>query len=236
MKKFAEFVKSILTGARDKMCRDCRDIKLVPIFAWEMVKGSICARLINADANREMLEIMPHRFLLDMAVVYYFKVCGMTKDEWLPLENSHADMWWEQDEESLYRTAVENMRREGRVLFKDAAILAGERMPKMKMAFAHLCKCVKMYVLTNQDVSFGAAELLDVETLRNISKELSGDFIVLPSSVHEVFIIQADNESDYLELKSVVCEVNATRVREDERLSDHVYRYDSKSGILKIAA
>ena len=34
----------------------------------------------------------------------------------------------------------------------------------------------------------------------------------------------------------MVCEINATHVDAEERLSDHVYKYDREDGMLKIAA
>ncbi len=93
-----------------------------------------------------------------------------------------------------------------------------------------------MYILTNEDSVFGAAEILDMNTLRAIGEMLGDDFIVIPSSVHETIIVSAGNTPEYLELADMVCEINMTHVDATERLSNHVYRYDRDEGRLRIAA
>ncbi len=95
---------------------------------------------------------------------------------------------------------------------------------------------IKMYVLTNREKTFGAAEILDAHTLQAIGKMLADDFIVIPSSVHETIIVPADNAPEYSELMDMVCEINATHVDAEERLSNHIYRYNRNEGRLRIAA
>ena len=94
----------------------------------------------------------------------------------------------------------------------------------------------RTYVLTNPQKVFGAVELLDGSTLKGIGDELGGDFIVLPSSLHESIIIPADGSVSYQELADIVTDINRNMVSIMERLSDHVYLYEREKGVLKIAA
>ena len=64
--------------------------------------------------------------------------------------------------------------------------------------------------------------------MEDISQKLGGDFIVLPSSIHEVIGLSADVEMDRRDLEAMVQDVNAGEVAPEDRLSDHVYMYDSK--------
>lgn len=217
---------------------DCKDISLADFLRWETIKHHVYAKLINADMNREMLGMIPHRFFLDLAVVYYVKLGEMEGNAGMMsmiIRNNYMEMW-EQDEESLYQMAAANMRRNGGAVLKRMEDILKGMMPEGETLFADMDLGVKMYVLTNQSRYLGAAELLDAETLRGISEKLSGDFVVLPSSIHETIIIPSDGEPDYQGLKSMVCTVNATEIRKDERLSDHVYRFDRKVGRLEMAA
>ena len=84
-----------------------------------------------------------------------------------------------------------------------------------------------MYILTNTSKNGGAANLLDDAALADISEKVGGDFMILPSSIHEAIILP--QVSDDLDLQGMVCEINATQVAPEERLSDNVYRYDSAS-------
>ncbi len=57
-----------------------------------------------------------------------------------------------------------------------------------------------------------------------------GSYLILPSSCHEVIILP-DNGVDTITLRNMVMDVNESQVSIDDRLSDHVYRYDSKNGL-----
>ena len=62
-----------------------------------------------------------------------------------------------------------------------------------------------------------------------VAEKVGGDFYILPSSVHELLVIPRDAGMEISELEKMVCEVNATQVSVEERLSDHVYAYDSQT-------
>ena len=59
---------------------------------------------------------------------------------------------------------------------------------------------------------------------------------MLPSSLHESIIIPADVSAAYQELAEMVTDINRNVVSIEERLSDHVYLYGRKEGVLRIAA
>lgn len=83
-----------------------------------------------------------------------------------------------------------------------------------------------MYVLSNKQRLDGAAAILDSEIMHRVQEKIGNDFYILPSSIHEVLVIPADAYMDFRELEAMVKEVNAAQVAPQERLSDHVYRYD----------
>lgn len=217
---------------------DLRDVNVADFLQWDVIKHHIYAKLVNANMNKETLGMIPHRHFLDLAVVYYIKVSGIDRDGGMAsilIQNNFVEMWG-QREESLYQIAKDNMRMDGEPLFVDMATLLQEVMPDGINPFEGEDVDVEMYVLTNQKRAFGAVEILNGNTLQNISEKLADDFIVLPSSVHEIIIIPSNKAPEYSELEHMVCEVNMTQVDVEERLSNHVYRYDRNEGILKMAA
>lgn len=216
---------------------DLKDVRLDGLRKWDEARPRIYAKLINFENNIELLKWKPYRKFLDLAAVYYVQVEGF-KDGGTGaflVNDSHMSAWG-QTEEGLYSAAVQNMRLSGEPVFESMEEILGQMMPEFQPPLPAGAPEVKMYVLTNQKQIFGAAELLDNGTLKQVSDELGGDFIVLPSSLHECIILPAGEAVSYQELADMVAGVNINAVSIEERLSDHVYLYEHKEGLLRIAA
>jgi len=231
--EITEAVYTLLMEHKD----DLGGVDTASIFEWGRAKGCIYAKLVNAEMNKGILAGIPHRKFLDLAVAYYgvVDVPGNGRAGSFLVQDKHMELWG-QDEESLYRTALGNMRAKGRPVFEDMESVLSACLPEEMQPFPIKEPGISMYVLTNRDKLFGAAEILDGDTLRGIGDKLGGDFIVLPSSVHETLIILSDKEDAYQGYADIVRDVNRGQVLMEERLSDHVYLYDRREGTLKIAA
>ena len=171
-----------------------------------------------------------------MAVVYYVQV-RITEDTGgtILIYNNHMESW-EQNEETLYQTAMENMRADGETVFVDMETLIKEIYPDIKIPSETETQETKMYILTNSRKNYGASELLDKSTLHMIADEVGDGFIVLPSSVHELIVLRPRKSEEYERLAYMVQQVNDTEVSEEERLSYHVYVYRRDKDALQIAA
>lgn len=216
---------------------DLKGVRLDGLRKWDEARPRIYAKLINFENNIELLKWKPYRKFLDLAAVYYVQVEGF-KDGGTGaflVNDSHMSVWG-QTEESLYSAAVQNMRLLGEPVFESMEEILGQMMPEFQLPLPASAPAARMYVLTNQKKIFGAAELLDNGTLRQVSDELGGDFIVLPSSLHECIILPADGTLSYQKLADMVAGVNINAVSIEERLSDHVYLYGREEGALRIAA
>ena len=53
--------------------------------------------------------------------------------------------------------------------------------------------------------------------------------------IHEVLLVKDNGEMNARDLEAMAREVNATEVAPDERLTDHVYHYDSKDHVFEMA-
>jgi len=89
-----------------------------------------------------------------------------------------------------------------------------------------------MYVLSNQSKINGAACMLYEDILKVLADELDRDLFILPSSIHEVIIVPANDSNPRGDLCKMVREVNETQVAEEEILSDIVYFYNRKTGVI----
>ncbi len=215
---------------------DLRDVNLDSLRWWDAAKTRIYVKLVNREMNSGLLGSVPHRQFLDLVAVYYIKLEGMDGNPTVLIYNEHMKMWG-MDEEGLYRAAMRNMRLEGEALFEDMDILLKHMLPEYAEFLAdNGAPPISMYVLSNRSKFFGAAEILDGDTLKSIGNRLGEDFVILPSSVHETIIIPSSGAPAYPELAEQVHEVNEEEVEIGDRLSDHVYLYSRSEGIVKIVA
>lgn len=218
---------------------DTPDFDLSGFREWETICGDIYPKLVNAEQNKELLEKIPHRNFMDLAVVYYAIARDYAREDigTILILNGHMEIWG-QEEENLYQTAMMNMRADGEADFVSLEsvvkhILRGITLPDDE---SKDLRRKNMYILTNHRRRFGAAEILDKKTLRTIADQIGDRFIVLPSSVHETIVLPPKEEAEYGRLADMVREVNDTQVDVEERLSDHVYVYSRDKEMLKIVA
>ena len=63
--------------------------------------------------------------------------------------------------------------------------------------------------------------------LKEFSKKIGHDLIILPSSVHEVLLLPYDSTYSFQEMADMVKDVNEKCVPVEEQLSNQVYYYSS---------
>ena len=212
------------------------------ILSYEGVKDRIVFKLVNREKNREFLESVPHREVLDLAVVFYVllevKREGMAM---MTICENHIRQWGV-DAETLWETAAENVKRilpaelftmryalNEIVSSLEESCCAGENILEESCG-----EHDRMYVLTNKIRSYGAACIAYPHIPEMIGRALGADYYVLPSSVQEVMIVPDDGGFDRGELEEMVREINATQVAPEEVLSDHIYYYNCGEGRLLV--
>ena len=200
---------------------------------WEKIKGRIAVKLVNYEANRELLKAIPHRKFLDLAEVYYtlMDIGGQGMGSIL-IYNTHLEMWGI-GERKLTETAYANYRKHFPVEIKSMAEIVAE-LTEIRIPQESEPAMNEMYVATNRWKLFGAAVMLFPEMLKGLADKWECDLYILPSSIHEVILLPAST-GGHEGLAEIVEEVNRTQVTPEEKLSDHVYRYRRESGRVEFA-
>ena len=198
----------------------------------DKVRENIICRLVNQDMNAEYLENKPFTPFEDLAVVYAVDLGTREGGRMTaPITNQMMDAYGITTEE-LHAIAMENLAN-SHIEFKSMRDTLMEMMgiteddPQAFMLPPE--EGPQMYILTNAEKLDGAATILDAKTMENISEKFNGDFVVLPSSRHEVIILPATEDMDRKVLENMVQDVNAGQVAPEDRLSDHVYQYDAEN-------
>jgi hypothetical protein len=216
---------------------------IAKVLDWEEAKDHITCKLVNAQENEQYLSDKPFTEVEDLAVIYQI---AMSRDEkgsaTITVHNGIMERFGI-DVETLHQTALANMDTLMPAKFTSMQSVMEEMMlPDMMNELGISAEEAKdmllsnvpddapgLYVLTNDNKVNGAACILNPEVREQIAEQLGGDFYVLPSSIHETLIMPKTADSDYRELENMVQEVNATQVEPEERLSDHVYEYDTEA-------
>ena len=212
------------------------------ITDFDQVKDNIICKLINAELNADYLADKPHTMVEDLAVVYAIDLGGSEAGHMSAPITNHLMEEYGVTAEQLHDIALHNLS-ESQIEFKTMRDVLVDMMfpdgiqegdPRAFMLPPEE-ENPSMYVLSNAEKLNGAAALLDAKTMEDISEKLGGDFIVLPSSIHETIVLPLNEDMDRHTLEAMVQDVNAGQVAPEERLSDHVYMYDSQEKELVLA-
>lgn len=204
--------------------KDSFDVDWIMDFA--RVKDVIIPRLVNREQNAEVLARRPYSTVADLAVTYHIMLGGNMSLS-TPVTDDFVNVWGVNTEE-LHETAVQNMARltPGTLSGISAIMnsLSGGETDVLDPADEFV------FVITNALRWYGAAAILDEAFMRNVMERVGDDFYVLPSSVHELIIVNRTIATRTKEMKNMVRTVNSSVVEPEERLSDQIYRYN-KNGL-----
>lgn len=190
----------------------------------EYITSHVRPRLVSSD-NLEMVKeygIVYEEFL-DMLILYYIEIDEVSDDEGFAsaalkygmLEQAGITL------QELKEYADTNLKQDYQINSLDDIIFkfTGEAWKDEEAE-----DVMPMWVVTNSKRMQGAATILSKEILTEVSRKFdSGNFVIIPSSVHECIVLSEEINSE--ELRKMVYEVNRTALLADDILTDSVYLY-----------
>lgn len=195
-------------------------------------EDKIFYQIVNRKQNNEMLKDVPHRDYLDFAIIY--RVAVEINDNHIAsavITNELANRSG-YSEENLYNLAEVNTPRLFPVKVANIMELLINMIPEADIEAFPEDEAVPMYVVTNTYENNGAAVgFLYRNVLHDLAEKLKcTELYILPSSIHEIIAIPADEADEVAgieKLVEMVMEVNSQQVNLPERLSNQVYLYNS---------
>lgn len=177
--------------------------------------------LVNSEMNaaRESLFRRPINRTLELQ--YKIDIEDVMPGARVPIEKKHLAMLG-LDAEEFCKKALDNTMEKYPAKFLNI----NEVLPMS------IGEDIPMYVLTNTIKQYGAGAIL-YSGMKKKLEDAVGDFVVLPSSVHETIIIPRSlGEIDGL--THLIREVNETTVRPEEVLSDVPYELISDGALFEV--
>ena len=203
------------------------------LYEWEKARKLLRPRVVNHRANSQRLKGLPHVCRLDLAVIFAVEVTDSldTGDSGVITVSKHLMERWKVNEETLYLEAIKNMENSKYSIENMNTMM--ERLGMDEMLIPVDEEKMGMFVGTCCDGIGGASVILSQKILEEFREKMGcSKVFVLPSSINEVILVDADM-GDASSLRAVVQEVNRTEVSEMEYLSDNVYCF--YNGILEVA-
>ena len=184
----------------------------------QLYKENLFMELINTDANRELLNTIPHREIEDLSIIYKIKVdykngmasAVVTNDMMRYAGETEEDLWNRQRTTELFPPKIYNM--------SDIDPIMGES---------------PFLIISNEKGVNGAVNIVFPEVLDAVCDRFKEDeLFIIPSSIHECLAFPASMIEDSAFLIDMVRSANAAEVSPEERLSSNIYTY-TKGGQIK---
>ena len=200
--------------------------KTEDFYDFDKMKEKIVLKVINTERNLDLLEQVPCLDMegLGLSVVFYVSLMTGEQSAGILIKNEHLKLWEKTVSDLLTVAEVNTNRMHAFTIKSMNEVLSGmfgfeeELIPEDVPA---------LYVLTDENKTFGASQLFLKDKIREFAKQQDCDVYILPSSVHELLLLRADFpnvEPEYL--KEMVCEVNATEVSNEDFLCDGAFKYE----------
>ena len=214
---------------------EVQNIDLDFICNWDEIKDKVVPKIVSINGNDDYLaDKVFTEFAKDLAVIYQIPVIK-TEDGVGVIaitNNIFEKISGLTDKQVLHEAAIKNIKDKStfktmKEVLRDKLIntygLSDEDIDILFISTPLMP--LKMYVLSNTDNYNGAAQILNEDIMKQIADEIGDDFLIIPSSVHEVIILTDTDNIDIDNLGELITSVNENELDPNERLSDHPYRY-----------
>ena len=191
---------------------------------YENVKDELYAKLIGKDSNNKLLEHVPYKKFLDLAIVVYFDVskwCGMNAS--VLVKKEHIKMWGI-DEEELFDLAIKNAYIKNGYSISNIFDLLGANLKDT------IQNSLPMYVMTNKIKYYGAICMIYEDAIKEFCINNNCDVYIIPSSIHEIIIVPLSDEKLGYNINDAISIVNETELDREDVLSNHGYIYSRENG------
>lgn len=248
-----------ITGeiCREYMANHCgmyMDVRALSDF--EKMKEKIVYKLIHYDRNRGLLQDVPHRKILDLAIVYYLLIDDPFIGNGTALIHHRQRELWQVEEETLYELASKNthrvlgheiipMRQVIRELLKrdmrrqlesdmEMGICEADQVDQWAVEILDQILPSDhhtMFVMSNHNKYWGASAVLDGSRLLAFSIRLGCGFYLIPSSIHEMILVPETEAILPEDMLRLLREINEEEDNVQDFLSNQIYYFDQENGL-----
>lgn len=191
--------------------------------------------LVNKEwnKNKELISRDIDSTIENMKVFYCYEICSTNETRATSKITKKMADALNISEKELYEAALKNLKSNYNLTTIEG-VLSGiinknikEVIDEVSM-LSSMFKIPEMYILTNENFKYGAAQLLNSKLLNDISIELKSDLLIIPSSIEEVIIMpyeKVKKMEDDMDISALIKEVNNNCVQENLKLANNPFIY-----------
>ena len=245
-KSVIDIAEEIVSISRQKNLNISGIVENLQDYEW--VKPRLRVKLINYQRNVKLLKTIPHERILDLAIIPYIH---LKKDNEIMSIKVHYPLMdvWNITSDSLMHIAKNNTLIMNPVVVeemthfilrmimddtKNLEVKTDDNEEILKSIFHNDQMQNEMYILTNKSNLDGAYAAFQTKELKDLSYRIGSDELyLLPSSIHEVIVVNAKGMDPY-KLREMVISINSTQVEDKDFLSDSIYHYDRVRDLISV--
>ena len=218
---FDEIISDIVTTVEEHMPKSDFDISIFTDF--NKAKERIVYKLINYERNQDYLKNVPYYRYLDFALIFQCLIDNENRQcSSITIRNEHLD-FWDVTLDDLYQIASINTPKLMPYHLENMQHFLSKHHPCISENQIDLN--INIYILSCQNQLFGATCIAYDGLLSKLALQFNSDFIIIPSSVHEVLLIPTQQKENLDHLDALIQEVNETEVSDEDYLSNHAYYF-----------
>lgn len=205
------------------------------VFNYEEAKNHLYISVDNIDNFKKLSEKVPYKKMEDFVITARIDIPipGREGAGSILVSNNLIEKYGI-SEEKLFEDAIENSAKIHPIkifTMKDLMIEQGMSSEVADELFGEAPDI--MTAVSTQNYCCGASAIFYPGVMEELSEKLGGDFIVIPSSIHETLVVPYTHAMEKNEIENLIKQVNDNEVRPEDRLSYKAFRYDSIDGELR---
>ena len=214
--EFADYIEHIILASP-------KHINIEKLLTKDMIAENVLPRFVNSS-HVENLEKNGtfYNVWCDLLIIYYVEVIENATVTITKSLIDHMNM----EDFDFHTQAIKNL--EDKTTIQNMEKVLMEMTGKIEDMPEDLMENVTfppMYVATNTNKLYGAPVVLTKKFAATVKELIGEKAFILPSSIHEVIVIPADEER-LDEATEMIREVNRTNLLPEEILSDHPYIFN----------
>lgn len=204
------------------------DISMDIFGDYQTLKEKIVLQMVPAEGNEEVLLNIPHKTIDDLVIVYRVM---LGQDE----NGETSILVTNENLKNFGITAEELMVDAGEVCERNYPLTVRSMESVLTNFPREMMSGIKLWVVGNEVGKYGAAVISYSNAFERIAEEVGSGYYIIPSSAHELLVLADSTEIKAEEIDRIVSVVNSSEVCPEDRLTDHSYHYDNRSGIFERA-
>ena len=213
-----------------------------PNISLANIRKGIIAELVNPEVARGYLYDVPHRYFLDLCIIYRWVVNVDETGIYSGIIDNGLMTAVDLDEDELYECAMKNTKKLIMPQIKpfDTVVrkilrAEGRSDYEIRKMLGKVEKDKRIYVLTNKRNFRASTAIIYKEVLKAIADKTESDYYIVPSSVNESLLIPVSAGLNPEDLLVMLNHSNCEYFNgDDHMLSDTVYYYNMNEESLDV--